>query len=167
VIFNCCELNEKWARMNELAWPIWRLSSDAQMDKMRKTFEYNRIVISYWVSNWITSVSKSSRNIYNYTTVFVQRVTASYFLITVTVCNTTIKKDWRVLGINLVTVLKTFRNILKLGQWMENINLHGSMMNFIGHYFIYTCSWLCCCPLGASIDTSFCKFVVISHIIYL
>lgn len=110
----------------------------------------------------------SSRNIYNYITVSVQRVTASYFLMSVTVCNTTtIKKNWRVLGINLVTVLKTFRNILKLGQWMENNTLQGSMMNFIGHCFIYTSSWLCCCSLGALIDTSFCKCVVISLIIYL
>jgi hypothetical protein len=41
--------------MNELVWPVWKLYSDIHVDKMRKTIEYNRIVISCSGSNWITS----------------------------------------------------------------------------------------------------------------
>lgn len=62
-VFICCDfyllcalLNEKLARMNELAWAIWRPSSDIHNDKMRKAIEYNRIVISCLGSNWINSV---------------------------------------------------------------------------------------------------------------
>jgi hypothetical protein len=154
---------DEWTGLAYLKALFW--CSHGKNEKNKWIQQKSNFLLRFKLDNFCMC---SSRKIYNYTTIFVQRVTASYFLMSVMVCNTTtIKKDWRVLGINLVTVLKTFRNILKLGQWMENITFQGSMMNFMGHYLIYTCNWLCCCPLRALIDTSFCKYVVISLIIYL